>query len=84
MTGTATIQGNLIGTDRHRHRRRGNGMAGVAFVDVIPRSPITISGNIISGNALQGIFITRSKDINISGNSIGLNALGNNALPERR
>ena len=80
------LHGNAIGTDTFGLRAKGNGLAGV-LID--GSSGNTIGGtaglptrNLISGNALDGIFIVGSTATGnvVEGNYIGVNVVGNAAL----
>jgi hypothetical protein len=78
------VQGNFIGTDRSGTRALGNGRDGV---EVISGSIIHINGlqapNLISGNALDGIFLGSSAGTNVTvaGGLIGTDITGTKALP---
>ena len=79
-----TIWGNYIGTDATGQMALGNKNAGVVVSASIANQiggPSVGAGNVISGNAQDGIFLTDSATFNvIQGNYIGLSAAGNSAL----
>jgi len=79
------IEGNLIGTDATGRVGLGNGFNGV---NIASASQNVIGGtnaaarNIISSNGLSGVSIESNSVANVvSGNFIGLDATGTNALP---
>ena len=74
-----TIQGNYIGTNAAGTAAMGN-QVGVA-IDGSPRN--TVCQNVILGNADQGILIegTTAADNQAWGNTVGLNAASDAALP---
>jgi len=78
-TGTATIQGNYIGTDVTGTVDLGNTRWGI-YVDDAGSATIggtaTGAGNLISGNDLGGIYASNSGSVTVQGNIIGLNAAG--------
>src|SRR5262249_19148957 len=75
-----TVQGNKIGTNHDGSAAIPNSSDGIYAFGV---GPNTISGNVISGNAENGINlqqITAIPSVNVTGNLIGTNASGNAAL----
>ena len=80
-----TIEGNHLGVNAAGTAVRANGRAGV---DLLAVKRCAITGNLISGNGEQGIFIygnpadlAAMSDITIAGNRIGTNLAGTAALP---
>jgi hypothetical protein len=89
------VQGNFIGTDANGTALLGNGIPGNrnAGVDVwgetgdiiggtdtnAPGAPLTGAGNLISGNALNGINDAGSSGTHIQGNYIGTDVTGTTA-----
>ncbi|MBH1988336.1 MAG: DUF4347 domain-containing protein, partial [Burkholderiales bacterium] len=82
-TGTATIQGNQIGTDVTGLVDLGNGGYGIYLDDggsaLIGGSAVG-AGNLISGNNTGGVYAGNSGGVTLQGNVIGLNASGTAAL----
>ena len=86
---TTTVQNNLIGTDYTGNNAIGNGFSGI-FINNSNNNTIggsilfnstTGTGNLISGNALNGIDIAGTSSINnIQGNFIGTNFSGNSSI----
>ncbi|HWE35205.1 MAG TPA: right-handed parallel beta-helix repeat-containing protein [Isosphaeraceae bacterium] len=80
------IAGNSIGTDRNGVVARGNGKSGV-LIDAGATNnsigmPVAGAGNIISGNAGDGITIKAVSDLTeVVNNRIGTKLAGNAALP---
>jgi parallel beta-helix repeat protein len=77
----ATISDNLIGTSPSGMVAQANGMAGVLIADATAALRVNVMGNVISGNANQGVFINASPRVAVGDNLIGLNKLGTAALP---
>src|SRR5262249_32101764 len=75
------IQGNFIGTDCTGTRALGNARNGVHLEDLVPprSDPITIRGNLISGNQQDGIFLTGNGHT-VQGNLIGTDVTGTVAV----
>lgn len=77
------IQGNFIGTDTTGTFRIANGLSGIE-AELAPNSQIGGSaagaGNLISGNADTGIYLTSAAGTRIQGNRVGTDATGNQAL----
>lgn len=88
-----TIRGNYIGTDASGTtalpNRGHNGPVGVGVRFYTGVSNSTIAGNLISGNAGPGIFLTSAAGQGdttgntIQGNYVGTNAAGTAAIPNR-
>jgi hypothetical protein len=85
--GTNVIQGNRIGTDVTGTRALGNHLNGVSISETIFISFNTIggpaagAGNLISGNARAGIYITQIASRNVvQGNFIGTDLTGTQPL----
>lgn len=84
-----TITGNFIGTDRTGDVALGNGAAGVLIgsAAAVRVGDANGGGNVISGNAgpgvrlAAGIGLPASTPSLVRGNTIGLNLLGQAALP---
>jgi parallel beta-helix repeat protein len=80
------VIGNRIGTDVYATRALPNGTGGV-WLDNAAENDIggvgEGEGNLISGNAYHGVYITNSLSTGnrIAGNRIGTDANGTNALP---
>ena len=89
VAGSATtgnlIQGNFIGTNSNGDAAIANGGAGVGLWTSGTTIGGTASGagNVISGNGLDGIFVSGNGN-SIQGNFIGTNAAGNAALGNSR
>jgi uncharacterized repeat protein (TIGR01451 family) len=80
------IQGNLIGTDVTGTLARGNSFSGVALTDAASSTvggTVAGSGNIISGNGLEGISVNSAASTGnlIKGNKIGTQTNGSSPLP---
>ena len=83
-TGTV-IQGNYIGVSSNGLAKIPNGLNGITFLNASSNTiggSIAGAGNLISGNAYQGIYIgdTYAKRNLIQNNLIGVDATGTNAL----
>jgi hypothetical protein len=81
------VEGNYIGTNAAGNAALGNGQSGVdarSNADTIGGTAAG-AGNLISGNAPYGIFLTgaAATGIVVQGNFIGTNALGTAALPNQ-
>jgi len=77
-----TVQGNYIGTDESGTIPVPNLEDGVSIIGAEPTDGyITIGGNLVSGNAENGISIDASTGIQIDGNYIGTDKNGTSALP---
>jgi len=82
---THSIQGNFIGTDAEGLRAIPNGI-GISVVNVTDVNELLIGGafpdegNLISGNTNDGIVVESVSVIRIEGNTIGVDAIGNNPL----
>ncbi|MEA3186693.1 MAG: hypothetical protein QOD99_523, partial [Chthoniobacter sp.] len=78
-SGNNVVQGNFIGTDSAGTQAIGNGADGV-YIDGGPGNtigdPTGAEGNVISGNALNGITCNAGADTAIIGNMIGTDATG--------
>ena len=73
------VAGNFIGTDAAGKLALGNRNAGVT---ITASGNLIGASNVISGNPLDGIFLTGGASGNlVQGNLIGLSAAGTNALP---
>ncbi len=78
-----TVQGNYVGVDASGAAGLPNGGAGIGVTDAFN---VTVGGtsaqarNVVSGNALGGIAITRSNAVVVQGNYIGVDASGAGAL----
>ena len=89
--GQTVIEGNLIGVNIHGTGALGNSGTGVGFFASYVSEPGAGSnviggtgvgaGNVISGNAKAGIFITNGSMDLVQGNLIGTNAAGSAAVP---
>lgn len=85
MQSGGQVTGNYIGTDRTGTLALSNGSGGADEGGIYGTSFVTIggtalnTGNLISGNNPNGIFVTSSSDI--KGNIIGLNAAETAVLP---
>jgi CSLREA domain-containing protein len=82
----ATLAGNLIGTDIFGAGAKPNGLAGVvidnASGNIIGGTAGSATRNVISGNALYGVFIAGASATanTVEGNFIGVNSSGATAL----
>jgi hypothetical protein len=77
------IFGNFIGTDATGLLKLGNSLAGVTLTGAASNqigSPLPFSGNVISGNRQDGVFLTNSIANRVQGNLIGVSVYGTNAL----
>lgn len=78
------IFGNFIGTDAGGLAKLGNTLAGLTLTGAVSNqigAPLPFSGNVISGNHQDGIFIATNSVANlVQGNFIGVSAEGINAL----
>jgi hypothetical protein len=77
------VQGNMLGTDAAGLNRLGNGRGILVFNgihNVIGGTRVG-AGNLISGNALSGVFIQGGSDNQIQGNAIGTDIIGTHAVP---
>lgn len=63
-----TISGNLFGVDPTGELARPNGGRGI-YADSLTDSSIT--GNQVSGNAQEGVFLTNGSTLTIQGNLVG-------------
>jgi CSLREA domain-containing protein len=82
--GGVTIHGNYIGTDVSGSVALGNrwGVALASSSGVTVGGDVPEEGNLISGNTTSGIFLSFAAVGNtVQGNTIGLNAAGDAALP---
>ena len=80
--GSATVQGNNIGTNATGTAALGNGEGGVRAGTNNVNSPnVLITGNVISGNLEAGIHVQDGSGTIITGNFIGTNATGLAAIP---
>ena len=78
QAGSATIQGNFIGTDANGSTALPNRYFGIAME---PGFDSRVSHNLISGNGVIGVVIGGGSSRNtVDGNLIGTNAAGNAAL----
>jgi hypothetical protein len=79
------VQGNLIGTDLNGSGAIPNSLAGVTIYGAggnLVGGVVSGTGNVISGNNQDGIFIlTNNVGNTVAGNFIGLNAAGTGSLP---
>ena len=79
------VEGNLIGTDATGRGNLGNRFNGVGIMSAsynLIGGSNELSRNIIAGNQLSGVTVESNSIANvISGNFIGLDATGTNALP---
>jgi titin len=73
------IEGDYIGTNSTGNAVLANPGAGVAISQ--GASANTVSGDVISGNSLAGVWINASSNNVIAGDTIGLNQNGTYALP---
>jgi Bacterial Ig-like domain (group 3)/Periplasmic copper-binding protein (NosD) len=86
FTGSITIEGNYVGTNAAGNAVGGHGQAGGIFgvEHSGTPNPSTISGNVVSGNEDNGIFISVSvgnpASFTIADNLIGTDASGTKAL----
>ena len=84
-SGKNLVQGNYVGTDAS-----GSAASANNFGIVIAGSANTIGGvaagegNVISGNAGAGVYLLGGSGNSVTGNLIGLNALGGAAVPNLR
>jgi hypothetical protein len=76
---TSTVHDSFIGTDPTGSQPRPNGERGVG-VSSVPYSGATIANNVISGNALSGVFVL-SGVAYVSQNRVGLKAHSDDPLP---
>ena len=74
------IWGNYIGTDTNGASARANRQEGIYAFSVSGAGNNIGPSNVISGNALHGIFLTNSWGFSIIGNKIGLNTVGTSAI----
>ena len=79
LNGSATITGNLIGTDA-----TGTGPAGNQYGFFLQGGNLNISGNVISGNSQDGVLIFNNNNNVILGNYIGTDTSGTLALGNGR
>jgi hypothetical protein len=81
---TNLLLGNLIGTDVTGKLPVGNGMAGIAVAGAVSNIigwPLPGSGNVISGNKQDGIFLATNSIGNlVQGNLIGVDVTGARAV----
>ena len=81
------VEGNLIGTDATGRVDLGNGYAGVNISfgnNNVIGGTNALTRNVISGNGLSGVSIESNSVANVvSGNFIGLDVTGTNALPNK-
>ncbi len=77
----STVQGNRIGTDAAGTAALANGTHGIHVLSATNTIGGTAAGagNVISGNAEQGVWVQANSNL-IQGNIIGLNAAGNAKL----
>lgn len=78
------VQGNFCGTNAGGTLTRPNGLSGIAVVNcagVTIGGPGVGEGNVISGNAVYGLYIFSNSPVNVYGNMIGTNAAGNSVIP---
>jgi len=87
LTGTGTgnkLQGNYIGTDAAGTAARPNGSYGVGLFGGTAGNTVggtaAGAGNVISGNADHGVYISAGDENEVSGNLIGPDATGAAAL----
>ena len=76
------VEGNLVGTDKTGTVALGN-VYGVLITNTTANTiggTTAGAGNVISGNAVDGLNISVSSEIVVAGNVIGLNAAGSAAL----
>jgi uncharacterized repeat protein (TIGR01451 family) len=76
---TASVHDSFIGTDPTGSQPRPNGERGVGAASV-PYSGATITNNLISGNALSGVFVL-SGTAYVSQNRVGVKAHSDEPLP---
>jgi parallel beta-helix repeat protein len=84
QTSNNLVQGNVIGTTAAGNQALGNTFSGVSIWSAnsnIIGGQLPSARNIISGNRLDGIFITNSLGNSIAGNYIGLDSSGQLAVP---
>lgn len=72
------VLGNFIGTNANAEAPLGNSRHGVHLL--LGSSDTTLSNNVVSGNALNGIAITDGRDHRIEGNFVGTNAGGDKGI----
>ncbi|MCW5625699.1 MAG: right-handed parallel beta-helix repeat-containing protein, partial [Burkholderiales bacterium] len=79
--GSATVQGNYIGTDASGTLDLGNAFYGAIFTggSVAFGGTAAGAGNLVSGNDQGGVYALNTSDV-LPGNPVGLNAGGNAAL----
>jgi titin len=73
------IEGDYIGTSANGNAGLANGGAGVAISQ--GASGNSVSSDVVSGNALAGVWINGSSNNVVSGDTIGLSQDGTHALP---
>ncbi|PYQ30476.1 MAG: hypothetical protein DMF56_06585 [Acidobacteria bacterium] len=80
------IQGNIIGTNPEITRAVPNGI-GISILNITDVADLRVGGaiagegNRICGNTNEGILVDSTSVIHIEGNIIGVNALGDAAIP---
>jgi parallel beta-helix repeat protein len=81
--GANVIQGNFIGTSITGNApvANGRGISLTGTTGFVIGGPNPGEGNLISGNADEGVFIVNGSGTTIQGNRIGTNAAGIEALP---
>ncbi len=79
------VQGNYIGTDAAGSAASANnfGVVAVGRANTIGGAA-TGEGNVISGNSGAGVYLLGGSGNSVTGNVIGLNALGGSAVPNLR
>ncbi|MET0620628.1 MAG: right-handed parallel beta-helix repeat-containing protein [Thermoanaerobaculia bacterium] len=77
--GQSTVRGNLIGLNPAGNAALGNGTGVAVTTGVLLGGMTAALGNVISGNALDGVHLLGSGSV-VQGNRIGLDATGFHAL----
>jgi titin len=80
------VQGNSIGPGSAGGQALGNAYAGLTIADAAGNTiggTVAGAGNVISGNAREGIFATNTTGLVVQGNRIGTDSTGTAALGNR-